>query len=287
MQIQPILPFGTRTFVMGIINLTPDSFSGDGLMKKENVVEAATRQAVQFVREGADILDLGAESTRPGAEPVDAQVELERLLPALQSITALHLNALISIDTYKAVVAEECLKAGANMINDIWGLKKDAQLAQVAASHAVPLVLMHNRSHNKFFRQSETLGGRYIGTTYQDLMNEICSDLQESIAIAHAAGVQDQAIILDPGIGFGKTVEQNLSIIHHLQELRKLGYPILLGASRKSFIGYTLDLPPEERLEGTAAAVALGINNGADIIRVHDVKAMARVARMSDAIVRH
>lgn len=287
MEAKSMLPFGTRTFVMGIINLTPDSFSGDGLMKSSAMVEAAVQQAIRFTEQGADILDLGAESTRPGAETLDASSELERLLPALERIVALKLNTIISIDTYKASVAEACLQAGAGMINDIWGLKHDPQLAGVAARHAVPVVLMHNRSHAKFLQKSETLGGRYVGTTYQDLMNDICSDLQESITIAKTAAIQDQNIILDPGIGFGKTVEQNLSIIHHLGELRRLGYPILLGASRKSFIGYTLDLPVEDRLEGTAAVVALGINNGADIIRVHDVQAMVRVARMCDAILRN
>lgn len=287
MEAKSMLPFGTRTFVMGIINLTPDSFSGDGLMKSSAMVEAAVQQAIRFTEQGADILDLGAESTRPGAETLDASSELERLLPALERIVALKLNTIISIDTYKASVAEACVQAGAGMINDIWGLKHDPQLARVAARHAVPVVLMHNRSHAKFLQKSETLGGRYVGTTYQDLMNDICSDLQESITIAKTAAIQDQNIILDPGIGFGKTVEQNLSIIHHLGELRRLGYPILLGASRKSFIGYTLDLPVEDRLEGTAAVVALGINNGADIIRVHDVQAMVRVARMCDAILRN
>jgi len=286
MEEKPILPFGTRTFIMGIINLTPDSFSGDGLLKEDDMVAAAVEQAAQFVEEGADILDLGAESSRPGSEPVSAETELERLLPVLKQIVKLNTGAVISIDTYKAAVGEQCLAAGATMINDIWGLKKDPDLARVIASYKAPIILMHNRSHTDFFQKSKTLGAMYAGTAYQDLMGEICSDLQESIAIAKSAGIEDQNIILDPGIGFGKTVDQNLSIIHHLGDLRKMGYPILLGASRKSFIGYTLDLPPEERLEGTAAAVALGINNGADIIRVHDVGVMARVAKMSDAIVR-
>ncbi len=286
MEEKPILPFGTRTFIMGIINLTPDSFSGDGLMKKADVVSAATQQAAQFVKEGADILDLGAESTRPGSEPVSEKIELERLLPALKQIVKMNSGAIISIDTYKSGVAEQCLAAGATMVNDIWGLKKDPKLAGVAAKYKVPVVLMHNRSHTDFFQKSKALGGIYEGAVYQDLIGEVCSDLQESITIAQAAGIQDRNIILDPGIGFGKTVEQNMSIIHHLRDLRQIGYPILLGVSRKSFIGYTLNLPPEERLEGTAAAVALGINNGADIIRVHDVGAMVRVAKMSDAIVR-
>ncbi len=282
----PILPFGTRTFIMGIINLTPDSFSGDGLMKKEDMAAAAVEQAVRFLEEGADILDLGAESSRPGSEPVTAETELERLLPVLKQIVKLNSGAIISIDTYKAAVAERCLAAGATMINDIWGLKKDPELAKVTASYEAPIVLMHNRSHTDIFQKSKNLGAMYVGDVYQDLMGEICSDLQESIDTAKSAGIRDQDIILDPGVGFGKTVEQNLSIIQHLRDMRKMGYPILLGVSRKSFIGYTLDLPPEERLEGTAAAVALGINNGADIIRVHDVGVMARVAKMSDAIIR-
>jgi len=204
----------------------------------------------------------------------------------LKQIVKLNSGTIISIDTYKADVAEQCLAAGATMINDIWGLKKDPELAKVTASHKAPIILMHNRSHTDFFQKSKALGAMYVGNVYQDLMGEICGDLQESINSAKSAGIRDQDIILDPGVGFGKTVEQNLSIIHHLRDMRKMGYPILLGVSRKSFIGYTLDLPPEERLEGTAAAVALGINNGADIIRVHDVGVMARVAKMSDAIVR-
>ncbi|NMB61058.1 MAG: dihydropteroate synthase [Chloroflexi bacterium] len=286
MDNQTILPFGSRTFIMGIINLTPDSFSGDGLIGEEKYIETAARQAQCFVDEGADILDLGAESTRPGAEMVDAESELDRLLPALQGILELKLDALISIDTYKAAVAERCLTLGANIINDVWGLKRDPELASVVAQFSAQVVLMHNRSLKEAVQKTKTLGGRYVDMNYQDLISEICNDLQGSIDIAKQAGIPDQHIIIDPGIGFGKTSEQNLHIIKNLMEFRKLGYPILLGPSRKSFIGYTLDLPPEERTEGTAAAVAIGINNGADIIRVHDVKEMCRVARMCDAILR-
>lgn len=284
MDNQAILPFGSRTFIMGIINLTPDSFSGDGLMGEENYIETAARQAQRFVDEGADILDLGAESTRPGAEAVDAESELDRLLPALQGILELKLEAYISIDTYKAAVAERCLALGANIINDIWGFKRDPELASVVARFSAPVVLMHNRSRKEAVQRTKTLGGRYVDMNYQDLISEICDELQGSIEIAKQAGIPDRHIIIDPGIGFGKTREQNLYIIKNLTEFRKLGYPILLGPSRKSFIGYTLDLPPEERMEGTAAAVAIGINNGADIIRVHDVKEMSRVAKMCDAI---
>ena len=286
MNQKSILPFGSRTFIMGIINLTPDSFSGDGLLSRQNAVDAAVKQALQFVEDGADILDLGAESTRPGSSQVDAEVELERLLPSLQRILALDLKVLISIDTSKAQVAQGCLDAGAHMINDVWGLQKDGELAAVAARYAAPVILMHNRSDASRVHRSQSLGNQYQASDYQDLMQDISRELLESVQIARQAGIPDSHIILDPGIGFGKTVQQNLNIIKNLRQLKELGYPVLLGPSRKSFIGYTLDLPVEERLEGTAAAVAVGIMNGADIIRVHDVREMTRVARMCDAILR-
>ncbi|MCJ7620215.1 MAG: dihydropteroate synthase, partial [Anaerolineae bacterium] len=192
----------------------------------------------------------------------------------------------LSIDTYRSEVATEALEAGASLINDIWGLRMDPQLGQVAARYQVPLVLMHNRSRPKDAVQTERLGGRYQGVEYQDLMGDIIRELRESIGLAVEAGVERQKIIVDPGVGFGKTVAQNLQLMASLSELRVLGRPVLVGPSRKSFIGYTLDLPPEDRVEGTAAAVALGIAHGANIVRVHDVKEMARVARMTDAIVR-
>ncbi len=284
MNTESILSFGSRTFIMGIINLTPDSFSGDGLLNHQNVIDAAVKQALQFAEDGADILDLGAESTRPGSSQVDAEIELERLLPSLTHILALDLKVLISIDTSKARVAQRCLEAGAHIINDVWGLKQDADLAAVAAHHSAPVILMHNRSDPNKVSRSQMLGNKYRGSEYQDLMQDIAQELQESVQIALQAGISENKIILDPGIGFGKTVQQNLSIIKNLRQLKDLGHPILLGPSRKSFIGYTLDLPVEERLEGTAAAVAVGIMNGADIIRVHDVREMSRVARMCDAI---
>ncbi len=286
MSMDTILPFGSRTFVMGIINLTPDSFSGDGLMEAEDVVAAAVRQAAQFTEDGVDILDLGAESSRPGSEPISAEEEMERLLPTLEHILSMRLDVLISIDTYKAQVAKECLALGAHMINDIWALRKDPQLAQVIAKANAPIILMHNRSQMGKISKTTKLGGMYTGSTYQDLMADIYQDLLESINIAKEAGVANHNIILDPGIGFGKSVEENLRIIKELRLLKEKGYPILLGPSRKSFIGYTLDLPPEERLEGTLAAAALGIHNGADILRVHDVKETVRVARMCDAILK-
>ena len=246
----------------------------------------ALGQARRFLAAGADILDMGGESTRPGSQPVDAEEELRRVLPVIRAIAAEFPDALISIDTYKAAVAEAALQAGASMINDVWGLRADPDLAGVAASHQVPVVLMHNRSKPANVEVRERLGKAYLGAEYQDLLEDVKRELLESVAIARSAGIPDERIILDPGIGFGKTVGQNLELINRLDEIRGLGFPVLLGPSRKSFIGYTLDLPPDQRLEGTAAAVAIGIARGADIVRVHDVEAMLRVARMTDAIVR-
>jgi dihydropteroate synthase len=273
---------------MGILNLTPDSFSGDGLVR-ETGVEAAVQEALdlarRFVEAGADILDVGGESTRPGAELVSAEQEIDRVIPVVRALTA-NLDVPVSIDTYKGSVAEVAIQAGASMINDVWGLRADPELAQVAAAHSIPVILMHNRSSWVHAEIKERLGGRYVGIPYDNLVDDIRQELLESVEIAHAAGISDELIILDPGIGFGKTVEQNLELLDRLAEIRDLGYPLLLGASRKSFIGYTLDLPPDQRTEGTAAAIAIGIDRGADIIRVHDVEMMVRVARMTDAIVR-
>ncbi len=276
------LQWGARTYVMGILNVTPDSFSGDGLAGD---VSGALEQARRFVDAGADILDVGGESTRPGAEPVDADEEMRRVLPVIEALAAALPDVLISIDTYKAAVAEAALQAGAHIVNDVWGLRADPEMAAVVARYNAPVVLMHNRSNPKTAEVRERLGGRYVGVTYENLLEEVKAELMESVALARAAGVPDEHIILDPGIGFGKTVEQNLELIDRLDEIRALGFPVLLGPSRKSFIGYTLDLPPDQRVEGTAAAVAIGIARGADIIRVHDVLEIARVARMADAII--
>ncbi len=290
--------WGMRTYIMGILNITPDSFSGDGLMQSTNplplsagVAEgeeglmAALEQARRFASAGADILDVGGESTRPGSQPVSAEEEMQRVLPVIRSL-AREFDLLISVDTYKAPVADAALRAGAGMVNDVWGLRADPDLASVVARHNVPVVLMHNRSSWAQAEIRERLGGRYVGMAYENLLEDIKRELLESVAIAHTAGIPDQNIILDPGIGFGKTLEQNLELLDRLGEIRQLGYPVLLGPSRKSFIGYTLNLPPDQRLEGTAAAVTVGIVRGADIVRVHDVEAMLRVARMTDAIVR-
>ncbi len=279
------IQWDTQTYVMGILNTTPDSFSGDGLLSQQETVEASLTQARRFVDEGAHILDIGGESTRPGSEAVREEEELERVIPVIEAI-ARDLDVAISIDTYKAKVAKAALDAGAHMINDVWGCRMDAEMAPLAAKRDVPIVLMHNRLRPKNVSQKERLGGRYLGIKYDDLLGDVVNELLTSVNLALTAGVRREQIILDPGIGFGKTVAQSLMLLQQLDKLKVLGYPLLLGSSRKSFIGYTLDLPPHERVEGTAATVAVGITRGADIVRVHDVKEMARVARMSDAIVR-
>ena len=286
MRSKEVLPWGSRTFIMGIINVTPDSFSGDGLLDQENVKKAAVEKAGIFINEGVDILDVGGESTRPGADFVGEKEEINRVVPVIEAIRANYPHILISVDTYKAKVAREAIRAGADWINDVWGLRGDPEMGAAAAEYQVPVILMHNRLKSGSPQIEEGLGGRYVGIEYQDLISDIRGELMESVSLAHQAGIKDENIILDPGIGFGKTVAQNLELLDRLDEIKSLGYPMLVGPSRKSFIGYTLDLPPEERLEGTAAAVALAIDRGADIIRVHDVKVMTRVARMTDAIVR-
>ena len=284
------LIWGKRTYVMGILNITPDSFSGDGFIKttRSNYTEfinQAVEQGRSFVEAGADILDIGGESTRPGSQPVSAEEEIERVIPVVQSLAS-ELDVLISIDTYKSQVAEAALSAGADIVNDVWSLHADPELASTAARHNAVVILMHNRSKPSNAQIQEHLGGRYVGMEYNNLLEDVCRELIESVQIAKAAGIPDDHIILDPGIGFGKTVEQNLELMDRLAEIRAVGYPVLLGPSRKSFIGYTLNLPLDQRLEGTAAAVAVGITRGADIMRVHDVEYMIRVVRMTDAIVR-
>lgn len=272
-----------KTYVMGIINLTPDSFSGDGLLNQAEVEAAALEQALRFVREGADVLDLGAESTRPGSRKLDATEELQRLLPVLTLIRKELPDTLISVDTYKAETARACLGRGADIINDVWGFKHDPDMARVVAEFNVTAVLMHNREHGARAVSSD-LGGRYEDVIYEDIVSEVCGWLAESVEIAHAAGVSDDKIILDPGIGFGKTINQSLFLLKHLEALSELGYPVLLGVSRKGFIGHSLDLPRGERLEGSLAANAWGVMMGASILRVHDVKETVRLARMLDAI---
>ncbi len=282
--------WGERTYIMGILNTTPDSFSGDGLLADVTLtsgeaVEHAVRQGLAFLEQGADILDIGGESTRPGSTPIDAATELARVMPVIHALRA-QTDAPLSIDTYRATVARAALDAGADMVNDVWGLQMDPELASLVAEWKVPVVIMHNHSKPKDAQQEERLGGRYVGAHYQDLLGDILRELRAQVETAERAGIGCERIIVDPGIGFGKTVEQNLKLLNHADELRVLGTPVLLGPSRKSFIGYTLNLPPQERLEGTAAAVAMSIARGADIVRVHDVQPMVRLARMTDAILR-
>ena len=254
-----------RTYVMGIINVSPDSFSGDGLSS----VDAAVAQAQRFVAEGVDMLDVGGESTRPNSSPVSVDEELRRVMPVLERLAG-KVEVPLSVDTYKFDVACRALDAGAEMINDIWGLKKEPRLAELAMEKGVPMVLMSNQREDP----------------QRNIVPAVIADLKRAIDLALDAGVPWENIIVDPGIGFGKTLEQNLELVRRLNELKALGRPILLGASRKSMIGLVLELPPEQRLEGTAASVAIGIAGGANIIRVHDVKEMIRVCCMSDAIVR-
>jgi dihydropteroate synthase/2-amino-4-hydroxy-6-hydroxymethyldihydropteridine diphosphokinase len=285
------LAWGVRTYVMGILNSTPDSFSGDGLMTtglgddQAAITDRAVTLAQQFEAAGADILDVGGESTRPGSAPISKQEELDRILPILMAVRAA-VSLPLSVDTYRATVAEQALAAGADWVNDVWGLRMDSQMAGMVAEAGCPVVIMHNRSRPKDVSQELQLGGRYVGVNYDNLLVDISQELQTSIDLALGRGVRPEQIIIDPGIGFGKTVEQNLELLNSLSWFKQLSYPILAGSSRKSFIGYTLNLPPEERLEGTAATVAIAIDRGADIVRVHDVRAMVRVARMTDAIVR-
>lgn len=260
------LVWGRRTYVMGIINVTPDSFSGDGLAGDP---QAAVELAQRMEADGADIIDVGAESTRPGSQPISAEVEVARLLPALSAICE-SVGIPVSVDTYKAPVARRAIDAGASMVNDVWGCLADGAMAPVIAAAGVPAILMHNQSQAQ----------------YEDLVQDVIAGLSRIAGIAQAAGVAYHNIVLDPGIGFGKTAEHNLELLRRLPELRELGFPLLVGVSRKSTIGRVLNLPPEERLEGTAAAVAMNIAGGADIVRVHDVKEMVRVARMTDAIMR-
>jgi len=287
--------WGSRTYLMGILNLTPDSFSGDGLIldsrgdneqsEPASLVDTAFEQAQRFVEAGADILDVGGESTRPGASLVDVEAELSRVLPVIKALVG-EFNVPISVDTYKHQVAQEALEAGAHMVNDVWGLNADPKMAPTIADYGASVILMHNRSSWAHADIKERLGGRYVGIPYDDLLKDIKRELMDSVDLARSAGIPNSMIILDPGIGFGKTVEQNLELVNLFPEIRGLGYPILYGPSRKSFIGFTLDLPPDQRLAGTAAAVAVGIVRGADIVRVHDVEFMSQVARMTDALVR-
>ncbi|WP_419875992.1 dihydropteroate synthase [Candidatus Pristimantibacillus sp. PTI5] len=260
------LELGDRTLIMGILNATPDSFSDGG---RYTNVEAAVAHAIAMVEDGADILDIGGESTRPGFEPVSAEEELHRILPVIRAVRQALPHIPLSIDTYKAETARQALEAGAHIINDIWGLKGDPNMAAVVAEYRCPVIINHNRH----------------ARDYNDLVPDVLADLQGSVSLAQAAGIEEDQIWLDPGIGFAKTHEDNLEMLGRLSELSALGYPVLLGTSRKRFIKQTLNLPVDELIEGTAATVVLGIAYGCQVMRVHDVKAIKRAAIMADAIV--
>lgn len=257
---------GKRTYIMGILNVTPDSFSDGG---KFNEIEAAVKRAEELIKDGADIIDIGGESTRPNFEAVEADEEIRRVVPIIKAIKE-KFDITISIDTYKAVTAEAAINAGADIINDVWGFKKDKDMAKVAAKYNVPCILMHNRE----------------SIPYNNLMQDVIMDLVESINIALDAGVKRENIILDPGIGFAKTYEENLIVMNNLEKIKELKLPILLGTSRKSMIGITLDLPVDERVEGTIATTVMGIMKGCEFIRVHDVLENKRAAVMTDAILK-
>lgn len=273
-----------RTRVMGILNVTPDSFSGDGLAVGGNVVARVLEQAEAFLADGADILDVGGESTRPGSRPVDEDEEAARVVPVIDALSARFPDAVISIDTWKAAVAARALDAGAAMINDVWALQADPALRSLAAARGVPVILMHNRSRWSAVAHDAAIGARYLEADYGHLLRDVAADLNALAEDAISAGIDRSQIVLDPGIGFGKSATQNMALINHLDALKPLNFPLLIGPSRKSFIGQVLGLGPDEREEGTAAALAIGIARGANIVRVHDVRAMARVVRMTDAI---
>jgi dihydropteroate synthase len=263
--------WGERTYVMGIVNVTPDSFSGDGLFRPGGeTVRMAVERAREMAEEGADIIDVGGESTRPGHEPVDADEERRRIVPVIAALREAMPDLPLSVDTTKPIVAEAALGAGAAMINDVWGVAEDDTLARLAARRGVPIVLMHNRREAR----------------YDDVVAEVVGELAAATERAIAVGVPRENVIVDPGFGFGKTVEHNLAILRDLAALRRVGRPILLGTSRKSTLGRVLDLPPLERVEATMATTALGVAAGVDIVRVHDIRPNVRTARMADAIVR-
>jgi dihydropteroate synthase len=262
--------WGERTWVMGILNVTPDSFSGDGLLAAADPAEAALAQARHMVEDGADLLDIGGASSRPGHAPIAPADEIARVVPVIRAIAAGLPGTAISIDTTSPAVAEAALDAGAHLLNDIWGVSEDTGMVRVAAERGAPVVLMHNRAEAR----------------YRNLVAEVVADLWRALERAMDAGVPWDNLIVDPGFGFGKTPDHNVALLGGLAAIRVLGRPVLLGTSRKSTLGKLLDLPPDERVEATAATTALGIAAGADIVRVHDVRENARTARVADAILR-
>lgn len=260
------MTFGEKTYIMGILNTTPDSFSDGG---NYTDVDRAMEHAREMILEGAEIIDIGGESSRPGHSNITSEEELERTIPIIKRLSQ-ETDVIISLDTIRAEVAEEAIKNGAHIINDIWGLQRDPDIAKVAAKYKVPVIVMHNQE----------------GTHYNNMVEDIKEFFRKSIQIAKEAGMTDDMIILDPGLGFGKTSEQNIELMSQLDEFTSLGYPFLLGASRKSMLGKILDLPPKERMEGTVATTVLGIAQGVDIVRVHDVKENYRAAKVTDKMIR-
>jgi dihydropteroate synthase len=257
--------FKKETAVMGILNVTPDSFSDGG---KYGQIDAALKRAEEMLQDGAKIIDIGGESTRPGHAPVPLDMELERTIPVIEALVR-ELDCVISIDTYKADVAEAALKAGAKIVNDVWGAKREPRIAEVAAAHGAPIILMHNREK-----------ADYEGP----FMDEVITDIKESLKIALNAGVPESNIWLDPGIGFAKDTRQNVLAMQGLRRISDMGYPVLLATSRKRMIGNILDLPVDERIEGTGATVCYGIEHGCHVVRVHDVKEISRMVRMMDVL---
>ncbi|MBU3206695.1 dihydropteroate synthase [Clostridium algidicarnis] len=260
------IKLGERTYIMGILNVTPDSFSDGGDFID---IHNAVNHAKEMIELGVDIIDVGGESSRPGHKNITEEEELKRVIPVIKRLSA-ETDAIISLDTIRSEVAEEAIKEGAHIINDIWGLQKDPNMAKVAAKYKIPVIIMHNQN----------------GTYYNNIIEDIKGFFKRSVAIAKEAGISEDMIILDPGIGFGKTPEQNIMVMSKLDEIKSLGYPLLLGTSRKSMLGKILDLPPKERVEGTLATTILGIVQGVDIVRVHDVQENLRAAKVADAIIR-
>lgn len=262
---QAELSLGDRTIIQGILNVTPDSFSDGG---RYNHIDRALERAEEMIMQGADIIDIGGESTRPGSNPIEQEEELRRVIPVIEALHVEMPQIPLSIDTYKPEVGRQALQAGAHILNDIWGCKKDPNMAKVAAAHGCPIILMHNCPERN----------------YERYVDDIKCNLMRSVAIAKAAGVKEQNIWLDPGIGFAKNYEDNITIMQYLDELVELGYPVLLGTSRKRFIQHTLQLPMHEVVQGTAATVAIGVAQGCQIMRIHDVAEIVQMVRMCDAI---
>lgn len=280
-KINPFLTFGTRTYVMGILNLTPDSFSGDGLLNKDNALENAMAKADHFVNNGADILDIGGESTRPGAYAISEEEELARVIPVIKALRELY-NIPISVDTTKAAIADAAIAAGANLINDVTGLMADAKMAEVAVRYGVPVVLTHNRRMPSIQPSNQAIN--YWSSNLTEIVSTVAYDLEKLAIHAISRGLTRQQIIMDPGIGFGKNTEQNLALLKYLDKIKNLGYPVLVGASRKSFIGNITNVSVDQRLPGSVAASVIAAFKGADILRVHDVAETVQAMRVLDAM---